>query len=226
MSPEHQMYWNSKIIEADCKMTKEYFDNTIVGDWVSSQSLFSAFIEEQRLINEMSTLITGIPLFRETFEEKKRPKEFTFFNSPTLDNYEKFVSVLDKMLSDNINKVFFKGEVEEYEMVPISEGIVERKPKGTLTLLEEWLRLKYRLQDESGYKILVGPLREVRKQRQSPAHKINENYYDKALFKKQMELLSSVYHSMLNLRYIFHQHPSAKSVFIPKWLEKGEIKHF
>jgi hypothetical protein len=226
MSSEHQMYWHSKIIETECKVVKEYFDNTIFGNWVSSQSLFNAFIQEQKLINEMTELIVGTPLFRETFEEGKRPKEFTFFNSPTLVNYEKFISVLDKMLSDNIDKAFFKGDIEEYEMVPVSDGVVERKPKGTLRLLEEWLRQNYQLQDESGYKTLMAPFKEVRKERQSPAHKISENYYDKAFFKKQMELLGKVYHSLLNLRYIFHQHPKANEVQIPKWLEKGEIKHF
>ncbi|WP_317898914.1 hypothetical protein [Aurantibacillus circumpalustris] len=226
MSSEHQLYWYSKMVETKCKMVKEYFNNTIIGDWVFSQSLFAAVIEEQILINKMCKLIIEKPLFRETFKDEKRPKEFTFFNSPTLVNYEKFITVLDKMLSDNINKSFFKGDIEEYDIETISEGVVERKPKGTLRLLEEWLRQNYTLHDENGYETLMAPFKEVRKERQKPAHKISQNYYDKALFKKQMDLLSKVYHSLLNLRYIFHQHRKAKQVQIPKWLEKGEIKHF
>ena len=152
--------------------------------------------------------------------------EFSFFNSPTLVNYERFISVLDKMISDNINKDFFIGKVEEYEMVTISEGVVERRVKGTLKLMEEWLRKHYTLQDEKGYDKLMKPLKDVRKERQSPAHKITKNHYDKNLYNKQMELLEQVYISFMNLRHIFHQHPRAAFVQIPDWIVESRIKNF
>ncbi|MES2285920.1 MAG: hypothetical protein V4547_09555 [Bacteroidota bacterium] len=226
LSAEHQAYWNSKIITTPCNMVNEYYQNTIIGSWVFSQSLFSAAIEEHRIANEMSQLITGKSIFRETFEGDKRPKEFTFFTSATLVNYENFISLLDKMISDNINKDFFKGVIEEYEMVPISDGVVERKSKGTLRLLEEWLRDNYHLKDETGYEKLMAPFKEVRKERQKPAHKISENYYDKNFFKKQMDFLGKVYQSLSYLRLVFQKHPSCAAVEIPKWIQEGKIKNF
>ena len=82
------------------------------------------------------------------------------------------------MISDNINKDFFKGIIEEYDTVPVSEGTVERKPKGTLRLLDEWLRNVYKPKDETVYERLMSPLKEIRKERHKPAHIISENYYD------------------------------------------------
>lgn len=151
LTSEHQTFWNSKIVTVPCEMVGEYYENTILGNWVFGQSIFSAIIEEQRIINEMAVLMSGKQLFRKSFEGDKRPKEFTFFTTPTLSNYENFIILLDKMLSDNINKDFFKGEVEEFEMVSILDGLVERKPKGTLRLLEEWLKKKYRVADQSDF---------------------------------------------------------------------------
>ncbi len=205
-------------------MVGEYYENTINGSWSFGHSVFSAFIEEQRIVNEMSKLITGKHLFRETYESEKRPKEFTFFISPTLLNYESFISLLDKMISHNINKDFFTGEIERYEMKEISKDVVERKEKGTLKLLEEWLRKNYRLVNEEGYKLLFNPLKKVRSERQKPAHKISENYYDKILFKNQMDLLKEVYYSMNGLRCILQQHPLAENFEIPNWITNRNIK--
>lgn len=226
LSSEHQLFWNSKVVTAPCKMVAEYYENTIEGNWVLSQSVFSAIIEEQRLINEMTVLISGKPLFRNSFEERKRPKEFTFFTSPTLINYESFISLLDKMLSDNINKDFFQGEVDEFDTVQISEGVVERKIKGTIRLLEEWLKNKYIVEKESDFDAIFKPLKEVRKQRQNPAHRISENYYDEEFFKKQMNISEQVLSSLTLLRIIFGSHRLTSSVAIPDWIFYGNIKKF
>ncbi len=174
----------------------------------------------------MSVAISGKKLFRETFEKRKQPKEFTFFTSPTLINYESFISLLDKMLSHNINRDFFSEFIELYELQKVSEGVVERKQKGTLTLLEEWLRKNYRLVHEEGYEKLLAPFKQVRSERQKPAHKISENHYDKAFFRKQMDLMKEVYFSISGLRTILQQHPKAKDIEIPDWIKDGNIKEF
>lgn len=226
LTPEHQIYWNTKLYDNECEMRYEYYQNTILGEWSTGHSVFSAFIEEQRLINKMSEAITGKKLFRKTFEKGQQPKEFTFFTSPTLRNYEEFISLLDKMLSHNINKNFFKGELELDELIPVSAGVVERKPKGTLRLLEEWLRKNYRLRNEEGYEMLFAPFKKARSERQNPAHKISENEYDKKYFRKQMDLMKEVYFSMDGLRQILGQHPKAKDIEIPDWIKNGNVKEF
>ncbi|WP_233900480.1 hypothetical protein [Tenacibaculum piscium] len=226
LTSEHQLYWKSKEIDSGCKILKEYYTNTIEGNWTTSYSIFSAFIEEHRLINEVSNTFSTESLFNKTFENEKRPKEFTFFFMPTLENYHKFISLLDKMLSDNINRKFFDGKIELYELEELSSGQVERKNKGTLRLLEEWIRENYNHPENKLFIDIFKPIKKVRKERQSPAHKISDNHYDKKLNKKQIELLVEVYKSLKLLRMIFEQHPESNKIEIPEWLIEGNIKIF
>lgn len=180
LTSEHQVYWKSKELDSEnCIILKEYYENTISGKWTNSYSIFFAFIEEQKVVNDLSIAIFNKSLFTETFENNKRPKEFTFFMIPTLENYHNFISLLDKMISDNINKKIFEGKIELYEITKINETTNERINKGTLRLFEEWLSNVYNFEDlEKARKVLFGPFKKVRKERQSPAHKINSNTYD------------------------------------------------
>ena len=82
------------------------------------------------------------------------------------------------MLSENINKDFFKGKMELFDIVDSEDGIVERKPKGTIRLLEEWLLGIFKTEKESELKDIFKPLKKVRGERRNPAHKISENEYD------------------------------------------------
>jgi hypothetical protein len=228
LTSEHQIYWKSKELDSkNCIMLKEYYENTIAGNWTNSYSIFSAFIEEQKVVNDLSFAIFNKSLFSETFENNKRPKEFTFFMIPTLENYHNFISLLDKMISDNINRNFFEGKIELFEFKKIDETLSERINKGTLRLLEEWLSNNYNFEDiDKAKKILFEPFKKVRKERQSPAHKINSNFYDKTLVEKQKEIISQCYQAMKNLRHIFKDHRKAKDVKTPEWLDNGEIKTF
>ena len=226
LTPEHQVYWKSKEKKGECKMLEEYHQNTIQGNWTSSYSIFSGFIGELTCLNEISKKVFSDPLFRKNFEDSDRPREFTFFFTPTLKNYNDFVLLLDKMLAENINKDFFKGKVELFDVTEIGEGMVERKPKGTIRLLEEWLLGIFKAEKEEELKMLFKPLKKIRRERQNPAHKISENEYDEKYNRLQLELISGAYGSVRGLRYIFQQHPMAKDYRVPKWLEEGVVKAF
>lgn len=226
LTPEHQLYWKSKEVTKDCVILKEYYENTINGNWAFSHSIFSAFIGEQKALDDLSKHIFGVNLFNRTFEKENRPKEFTFFFTPTLKNYNEFVLLLDKMISDNINKDFFKGKIESYELIQLQDNLVERKPKGTLRLLEEWLISTYNHPDKQILKDLFKPLKNVRSDRQNPAHRIKENDFNKEYIEKQKVMINNAYSSMRALRTIFQQHPQANSFRIPNWLENGDIKIF
>jgi hypothetical protein len=226
LPPDHQQFWSTKEIKEECKMAEEYFQNMIAGAWTFSHSIFSAFIEEQRVLNKMAIAITGKKLFLNTFEEEKRPKEFTFFLMPTIFNYENFVLLLDKMLSENINRNFFSDDVELTELKSINANLVERINKGSLRLLEEWLRLKYPHPDDTLYNELVGPLKKIRNLRQSPAHKIQSNHYDDTLFSRQVDLMKESFYALHKLRVIFGSHPWAKGIEVANWLKEGKIKMF
>jgi hypothetical protein len=57
LTPEHQLYWQTREVTGDCKMLKEYHENTINGNWTSSYSIFSAFMGEMKCLNDLSILI-------------------------------------------------------------------------------------------------------------------------------------------------------------------------
>lgn len=226
LTPEHQIYWKSRQKTGNCKMLEEYHQNTIQGNWTFSYSIFSGFIGEQKCINDLTKLIFTKPLFRKSFENENRPKEFTLFFTPTLKNYNDFILLLDKMISENINKDFFEGKVDFFEFKELENGLVERQSKGTLQLFEEWLTSVFNVKGDGTVSELFKPLRKIRKERQSPAHRINENQYDRQLIEKQKIIMDDIYSVFRNLRNIFHQHPKARDFEIPDWLENGKIKTF
>lgn len=226
LSDDQQMYWKSKRYNQPAKVTQAYYDNIILGNWTNSYSVFSAFIGEQSCLNQLSEQIFGKPLFRKVYDPDNRPKEFTPFFTPTFKNYLDFVSLLDKMISDNINKDFFKDKVELEESSQGKDGTIERKPKGTIRLFEDWLKAELKGSDPEGLKKLFDEFRDVRKQRQTPAHKITENSYDVKYNDMQLDLISRCYHATKALRHCFARHPQAQNVTVPSWLDKGKIHHY
>ncbi len=219
LSPEHQQVWNAHIIDSvGCTMCPDFYRNQVLGEWVHHGSIYAALLEEQEVINGMCKLM-GLPsLFRETFTEERRPREFSLFLRPTLANYSAFILCLDKMLSDNINKAFFRNDI------PLEDE--EGKQKGTLTLLNEWLRRTIRVKDEAVFDKIIRPFREVRSLRQTPAHAIRENEYDPTFYKMQEDLVSRVYVGVRNIRLLFANHPLAKGYEIPEWLFEGRIVQY
>ena len=91
-----------------------------------------------------------------------------------------FVHLLDKMLSENMNKRFFTGDVPLEETIHRRDGRIEVRQRGTLTVLDEWLHKTVRFQDEAPYRAIIGPLRQIRKLRQRPAHAVLRDDYDMA----------------------------------------------
>jgi hypothetical protein len=222
LSPEHQQIWRSHIVLEECKIEENYMKN-ILGDWATHVSIYTAFIEELYHINEIASLMRRKPLFKQTFKDS-RPRTFTPFLRPTLKNYNEFVHLLDKMLSDNINKEFFGNDIPlEIETVR-NDGKTIINPKGTITLLDEWLRNNIKVQDETAFSIIINPIKKVRKERQKPAHNIQEDVFDKEYYAKQKELIESVYVSLRTIRLLFMNHPAAKNYKVPDWLYEGKIK--
>ena len=73
---------------------------------------------------------------------------------------------------------------------------------------------------------LFTPLKRIRQERQAPAHKINENIYDKILIDEQIKLIKESYFTMRTLRVLFQKDPKARNVKVQKWLDTGVIKTF
>jgi hypothetical protein len=221
LSPEHQRIWQVKELAGDYALHSDYYDQSVFGNWGKGISVFTAFLAELHLINQMAAAMGRGRLFREDFGgEGNRSPKFTFLVRPTLEEFNDFVHLLDKLLSDNIDKAFFKGEVPDEEEHERKDGKIEVRQRGTLQILDDWVRKKYRLLDWKPWDDTIAALRKVRRLRQKPAHAVNENVFDQKYFKEQRELIIEAQNAVNIIRQLLAKHPMVKKavIEIPDWL--------
>lgn len=144
---------------------------------------------------------------------------------PTRRQLQTFAHTLDKLLSENVNKAFFKGDIELEDRIEARDGSVERRPLGSITLLERWLRKSYGTADrQEGSAEVVGPWRAVREARQAPAHALTEDAYDLSFPGAQDDMLGDVVQSLRKLRLVLWSHPKARDAYKPpEWLDGDKI---
>jgi hypothetical protein len=179
MSSRHQQHWDTYRVHGKSKMEKNYALRCIWGQWTDGMSVYDALLAEIFHINQMCKLI-GLPsLFRRDYSRETRgdendspldePKGFGLLMVPTKKHFLEFAQILDKIISENLNTSFFAAQrLELEEKTTKQNGEMRVAQKGTLRLLEEWLTKYIRIKGESGPAIVIAPLKEVRKLRQSP----------------------------------------------------------
>jgi hypothetical protein len=224
LSAEHQQLWKAHEIAGSCTMNSDYERAFIWGMWPEHHSVYQAFIQEQAEINKLSVMIGKPPLFKKSFEGDERPIEFAPMLRPTTRNFREFAHVLDKMLSENIDRNFFKNDIPLKDIEATGDGTSKERNLGTVTLLKRWLTKHYRNRDgEDKAEEVVQPIRSVRKARQPVAHSLSKDEYDQALPRRQDELLGAATITLQKLRLIFSSHPKAKGYCAPSWLDSDKI---
>lgn len=225
LSPEHQQSWFNKILKGKYFIHPDYHKITM-GCWSLNESIFNAFIEELHQINKMTILMGKTKLFKNEYNTETKPKNFGFLIRPTLKEFNDFTLLLDKLISDNLNKEFFKKDLLLETEESMKDGRIKVIQKATITLLEEWLdRVQFPNPDP---KIeMIKTFREIRKLRQFPAHTLQEDLFDQKYIKKQRDLITKAYKAVRTLRLIFANHPKVKDYNeIPDWLFKGNVSNY
>ncbi len=224
LSPEHQQAWKSHEVPGPCKINSDYERASLWGEWPEYRSVYEAFIQEQLEINKLSSLLGKVPLFKSTYDGHERPLNFSSMLRPTRHNLDEFVQLLDKMLSGNIDKKFFAGDIPLEDRITTRDGAIERQVLNTITLLERWLKKLYRTADGQDVSHeVVASFREVRKARQPAAHEIGQNEYDLAFPRQQDEILGRAKQGLTKLRLVLSSHPKAKGYEAPGWLDGDKI---
>jgi len=103
---------------------------------------------------------------------------------------------------------------------------MEVRHRGTLTLLEDWLRARIEVEDSDVFDVIMEPLKEVRRLRQRPAHRIETDQFNRRYHDMQDQLMKTVYTSVSTIRRWFGTHPDVKDYKVPDWLDKGKIKSY
>jgi hypothetical protein len=227
LSPEHQQIWKTKEVLGDYELHPDYLRSTIHGAFGRGFSIFGAFLKEVHIINQVAQSMNRSPFFRQDFGKygDNKPQKFSFLVRPTLEEFNGFVLLLDKMLSDNINKEFFLNEVPYETETERKDGKIQVQNKGTLQILDDWLREYFFMEDWQPWNDSIKTLRDIRKLRQKPAHAIDENIFDQKYFQEQRELMIRAYLAIQTLRLMLSTHPLVDTahIKIPKWLSEGQI---
>ena len=138
LSPQHQRHWESFLVHESAKMHENYFKPTILGEVWENSSGVAALRLSIQYINNICNQAYGIHLFLHNLPDDVH-YNLSPFMRPTMADYLSFVHELDKLISENINPKFFDGKIQSYDLISHDDGTVERKGKGTLRLLDEWL---------------------------------------------------------------------------------------
>jgi hypothetical protein len=227
MSPEHQQIWKAREHPSGYKAHPDWYRSQLLGHWPSSVPVCQACLTEVFLINKMAAAMGRPKLFRKDYGEycEGRPKKFALLIRPTQSELNEFVHLSDKLLSENLNKKFFGDDVPTTIDVDLGNGRFERRPKGTMTLLDEWIRQEFKSKDWSSWDRAIATFKDVRMRRQNPAHAINEDAFDQKFVQEQRELVVSIYQALTVLRQILQidSQVQAAKIQIPDWLEKGNI---
>ena len=200
-------------------INSSFYKNTILGQWTDKISVYDAILDEMKLINKLCNNMKLPKLFKiefsnESYEE--RPDYYRMMFLPTLKNYHDFVMVLEKMFVDNINVDTFKAKGVGLKTVNPYD---KKGKKASIRMFSEWLDLNIINGD---MKPIIQVLKDIRKERQLPAHKIIENEYSKEFYKKQDELIKKVYRSMTCIRLLLSNHPVNRNIKIPSDLKNQE----
>ena len=227
LSPEHQQLWKARELGAKYSLHPDYYRAAILGQWPEHVSLFDAFCQELWLINQMTKAIRGEELFMRDFGEygETRPKKFAFLLRPTVEEFNSFAHLLDKLLSDNISKKFFDGLLSLNEEIPKPDGRYEVRQKGTIRLLDEFVRQNFKTSDWTPWNECISGLRQIRQTRQKPAHALNEDRFDAKISRQQRDLAIMGYEVISTIRQVFERHERVKvlDLEIPDWLQNGKI---
>lgn len=215
LEPDQQVHWRRHQLPGEFRLHPG-FENAINGNWTLGLSIFDAFLEEKNQINIISGLIGRPPLFR-TAKPEKRPVGFGFLIRPTQREFRAFTLQLDQFLGDDINADFFT-ELDKVVRGTSDNGQPMVQPKGTISLLKEWLDKAVSLHDPSVSVEIISNLRRIRQLRQKPAHKHEEDLFDDRFLAEQRDLIIAAYATVRNLRLIFQLHPAAKAHAVPSWL--------
>lgn len=230
LSPEHQQIWKAHELTREDKLHPDYYKNAIVGEWREHESIFTAFVNEMHLICQMTIGMNRPPLFRTDYGKNRdsKPKKFGFLVRPTLEELNDFIHLLDKMISENINKKFFQSEVSYETERERKDGRIEVQSKGTLQILDDWIRKFYRMNDWGPWDEAIQAFKDIRKKRQKPGHAIDENVFDQKYFKEQRELIIRAYNGISTLRMIFETHPMVRNldIDIPDYLLEEKIRTY
>lgn len=201
----------------------DFIRTQILGEFPERLSIYDAFLLEKAEINRISKRIGKVPFFKTEFGEQKRPHGFGILLRPTKKEFRDFALLLDQLLSDDINRDFFKGDIPITRSLTDENGSTETHSIGTITLLKSWIGIKFKPSEPDPLEEMYKNFRFVRKARQKPAHRVEDNEFNQKFVAEQRELITHAYDAVHTLRMILENHPLAGKDLVPDYLRKAKV---
>lgn len=208
LSSTHQQRWKTYEVEPEGLHPHPAWWDQQMGKWADAMGPFEKFLFEMKTLNAFYEKAHGNALLK-TAED--RPREFGWILRPSQREWESFIQLLDKLLSENLRP----------------DGLdAGRAPKqndagqnlGTLSRLDAMLVA--RQIKPQAVKQALAPWREVRNARQRPAHTLRANFTDRMFVHKQVELMQRINESLELLRRFWQTHPANRD-----WEEPNYAAH-
>lgn len=172
----------------------------MMGHWPESIGPFTKVLLEMSAINDVWDLAFGAALFKST----ERPPTWGWVLRSTSRDWEGFILTTSTLLVDGLS---VKGL--DAAGAPKKNGAGDTV--GTLNRLGLLLEAKTSPSTTSeGIRRLLAPFHEVRKERQAPAHKLNENVHEPLILNRQRDLLMRVTETLIQIREFVSTHPKVR----------------
>lgn len=223
LPPAQQIEMKKHELRGSYMLHPDFFRTQIIGEFPERMSIYDAFLQEKIEINRMCDLIGKPRLFRTEHQDLKRPDGFGILIRPTKKEFRDFALLLDQLLSDDLNRDFFKGDLELNRNLIDEDGNKVTQPKGTIKLLEEWIGTNLEADEPAQIEKLLENLRAVRKERQKPAHTVEDNEFDQKYVAEQRELISRAFDAVRSLRMLLEKHPATSEHEVPEYLRNGKV---
>ena len=199
LTPEHQQRWKTFEIERfeDLRPHPMWWAE-MMGQWVDTIGPFQKMQLEMEAIN----VLFGLSYSQNLFETTEMPRELGWVLRPSTTEWQQFMLVLDKFLSDNLQHA-------SLGVAGVDRNNAAGEPIGTLQRLELYLTTNDLTTVQA--RDLVDPFRLVRKERMAPAHKLHVPSTEPALIARQRDILELINHSLIGLRRLLMTLPAAAS---------------
>lgn len=210
-------------LAGEYKLHPGFYRTQIIGNFPERVSIYDAFLQEKIEINRICNLMGKPKLFRTEFGDFKRPRGFGILIRPTKKEFRDFALLLDQLLSDDLNHKFFKGDLDLNRKLTDEDGNTVTQSKGTIQLLEEWIGKKFTPAEPTEMAEMFDDFRAVRKVRQKPAHKVEDNEFDQKYVAEQRQLISQAFDAVRTLRMVLENHPAARDHEVPDYLRHAKV---
>lgn len=210
-------------LAGEYQLHPDFYRTQIIGDFPERISIYDAFLQEKVEINQICELMGKPKLFLTEYGDLKRPRGFGILIRPTKKEFRDFALLLDQLLSDDLNRKFFKGDLDLNRNLSDEDGTPVTQPKGTIQLLEEWISKKFTPAKPTEMAEMFNNFRAVRKVRQKPAHKVEDNEFDQNYVAEQRQLICQAFDAVRTLRMALENHPAARDHKVPDYLRDAKV---